>query len=222
MKPTFGSGLLFDSHTEMANNKINGQGVINIFRAWDFPCFRSATAIISCFRLSKGITTGDIFFSKLRGVKEELIGSFEISAPTNNTCISITTPLLLRLDKTGYHYIKAVFHNYKSTMKIPFTVNMQKWPIFSKEEQLYIKNNRNLFGSLRVNVHCQKCKHAYIFEENITEEVVTPGGVMIFPESGKYKCTECGEIIYLRDIQGQIRFTLKQMILQSKKGQYNV
>jgi len=218
MKPKFGSGLLFDSYNKAANNKINGLGVINIFRAWGFPCFRQATAIISLFNLRKGTTTGEIQLSKSRGTETQIIASFNVTSDFNNACTTAVTPLSLKFSEKGHYFIKAVFHDYKSTLKIPFNVNLIKWPIFSEEERKFAKVHRIPSESIRTDVHCQKCAHVYIFGENILEEVPPPGGVMRFPESGEFKCEQCGETIYLKDIQGQIRFSLKQLLSNVMKG----
>ncbi len=219
MKPTFGSGLLFDSYNQTANKKINGLGVINIFRAWGFPCFRQATALISIFNLRKGSTTGDILLSKSRCIEKQIITSFTVTIDANNACMAAATPLLLKFNEKGRYFINAVFHDYKSTLKIPFTVDLQRWPIFSEKEHQFAKEHHIPSGSMRADVHCQKCEHAYIFEENILEEVLPPGGVMRFPESGEFKCEQCSETIYLKDIQGQIRFSLKEMLSNTMRGQ---
>lgn len=220
MKPTFGSGLLFDSYNETANKKINGLGAINIFRAWGFPSFRQATALISIFNLRKGSTTGEILLKKPHAIDKQSIRSFTVTTDSNNSCMTAVIPLSLKFNEKGRHFIYAIFHDYKSTLKIPCIVELQKWPTFSQEERQFVRKHRNiLLGPIRTNLTCQQCSHAYIFEENILEEVLPPGGVTRFPKSGEFECTECNETIYLKDIQGQIRFSLKQMLSNIMRGQ---
>lgn len=220
MKPTFGSGLLFDSYNETSNKKINGLGAINIFRTWGFPSFRQATALISIFNLKKGSTTGEILLGKPHAIDKQSVTSFTVATDRNNSCMTAVIPLLLKFNEKGRHSINAMFHDYKSTLKIPCFVELQKWPVFSQEECQFVREHHNVpIGPIRTNLTCQQCGHAYIFEENILEEALPPGGVTRFPESGEFRCTECNETIYLKDIQGQIRFSLKQMLSNTMRGQ---
>ena len=220
MIPTFGSGLLFDSYNKTANKKINGLGAINIFRAWGFPSFRQAIALISIFNLRKGPTAGEILLRTPHTIEKQHITSFTVTTDSNNSCMTATIPLSLKFNEKGRHFIHAIFHDYKSTLKIPCIVELQKWPTFSEQEHQFIREHRNIpLGPIRTNLTCQQCNHAYIFEESILEEVSPPGGVTRFPKSGEFECTECKETIYLKDIQGQIRFSLKQMLSNIMRGQ---
>lgn len=218
MQPKFNSGLLFDSFNETANKKINGLGAINIFRAWGFPCTRQSIALISIFDLKKGDTKGDILLSKLHGTEETKVTSFTATTNIKNSCITAVIPIAVTFERKGRYYLKAVFHDYKSVLKIHFIVDLQKWPIFSKEELDFIREHPIPYGSIRADIQCNKCSHAYIFEETILEGILPPGGVMRFPESGEFQCEQCNEKIYLRDIQGQMRFSLKEIISNAMRG----
>ena len=218
MQPKFNSGLLFDIGNESPNKKINGLGSINIFRAWGFPCTRRATILTSILDLKKGDNKGDILLSQLHSTEKTKVTSFNAKSNVNNACMTAVIPLAVSFRQEGRYYFKAVFHDYKSVLKIHFIVDLQKWPNFSKEELDFVREYTTPYSSIRADIHCNKCSHAYIFEENILGEVSPPGGVMRFPESGEFQCCQCDEKIYLRDIQGQMRFSLKEIISNAIKG----
>ncbi|MFC1956822.1 hypothetical protein ACFLVY_00795 [Chloroflexota bacterium] len=217
MKPKFGSGLLFNSINTTANKQINGLGLINIFRVWAFPCFRNATAVISIFNLSKGTTTGKLFLTTSKRAEMRAIGDFKVVTDRNNTTLAVTPTLTLEFASGGFYFIRAVLDNYKSTLNIPFSVILQKWPEFTQEERQFAQERELPARTIRADLNCPECKHAYIFQESIFEDIQLPGGVLRFPESGEYVCTECSAPIYLRDIQGQIRFSLKEILLNAMK-----
>lgn len=218
MQPKFNSGLLFDSYNENIKRKIDGIGNINIFRAWGFPCLRQAIMLVSVFNLKKGETKGDILLSQPHKIEEIKVNTFTLTTNINNTWMTAPIPFSVNFRQEGLHYFKTIFHEYKSVLKIHFTVDLQKWPSFSKSELDFVKENPKSFDSIRADIHCDKCSHVYIFEETILEGISPPGGVMRFPKSGKYQCNECGNTIYLKDIQGQIRFSLKERISNAMKG----
>ncbi|HEY33359.1 MAG TPA: hypothetical protein G4O10_09700 [Dehalococcoidia bacterium] len=217
MQPKFNSGLLFDIVQETSNRKINGLGAINIFRAWGFPCRRNATLLLSLLYLKKGANSGDILLGKLRGTEETKLTSFTVTSNINNAHMSAAIPLQLSFKQQGRYYFKSVFHDYRSVLKIHFVVHLQKWPVFSEEELTFVRESPTTYNSIRANIHCDKCSHAYIFEENILDVLPPPGGVMRFPESGEFRCTQCQETIHLKDIQGQMRFSLKEIITSAMK-----
>ena len=218
MQPKFNSGLLFDIVNVTPNNKINGLGSINIFRAWGFPSTRQATILISIFNLKRGDNSGDILLGKLHGTEEIKVAPFSVKSNVNNACMTTAIPVVVTFIEEGRYYFKSVFHDYKSVLNIHFKFDLQKWPIFSKEEIDFVRKNPKPFSSIRADINCNKCSHTYIFEENILEEVPPSGGVSRFPESGELQCGECNEKIYLRDIQGQMRFSLKEIISNAMKG----
>jgi len=218
MQPKFNSGLLFDFFSETPNKKINGLGSINIFKAWGFPSTRRATILISILDLKKGENKGDIVLVQLHNTEETKLTSFSAKSNINNACMTAVIPIVVSFTKEGRYYFKAVFHDYKSVLKIYFNVAMQKWPEFSTEELDFVRANPTPYNSIRADISCNKCSHAYIFEENILGDISPPGGIMRFPESGEIQCAQCDEKIYLRDIQGQMRFSLKEMIFNTMKG----
>jgi len=218
MQPKFNSGFLFDSVNKTANNKVNGIGAINVFRAWGFPCVRQSTALISMFGLKKGDNTGNIVLSKLHSTEETHVASFNAPMSINNSWINAVIPLVVTFNQKGRHYFKAILHDSKSVLKIHFIVDLQKWPKFSKEELDFVIEHPIPYGSIRADIQCNKCSHAYIFEETILEGIMPPGGIMRFPESGEFKCKQCDEIIFLSDIQGQMRFSLKEIITNAMRG----
>ena len=101
------------------------------------------------------------------------------------------------------------------TLTIAFEVRKKDWPQFTKAETEFAKANPNCAKSIRANIHCAKCSYAYVFEETLLE-APPDGGVQRFPESGEFKCIDCQDTLELRDLQGQLRASLKEQVRQAR------
>ena len=62
---------------------------------------------------------------------------------------------------------------------------------------------------MSAQVKCKNCGHSCLFEEKILESEEHSGGTIPFPESGIHECDNCGHNMKLKDIQGQIRASIK-------------
>jgi len=212
-----GSGLLSDSAKMSEHRKIDCYGVFTIFYAWGYPCSRSWTATITIFELPKGESSINVVLKKKRKIIKSLT-SIKVSSGEPNGVSTITIPLKHRFMEPGSYIIECKIDNNKNKLKIPFEVRTKDWPEFTVDEINFAKENPSIPQSLRATVHCEKCEHAYIFEETFLPDMQTKGGVYRFPETGKFICLDCNHTIELRDIQGQLRETLKVMISQKMRA----
>ena len=132
---------------------------------------------------------------------------------------TVTVPIILSYEfsKLGLYNLVISFKDSPGKLKIPFKVKEKKWPIITNDEKRFIKRQKGFFPKFQVNVHCNKCDHVYVFEESIGEIENKKGGVFSFPGNGVFECVECGNTLYLKDLQGQLRSALKDAILKQMR-----
>lgn len=214
INPILGSGILANSSSRSKIGRLDCLGIITVFWAWAFPCIRHWQALITIFNLKKGKTPIAVSIGKRnsRNLSSLLIMDIEIE----DNLSTITVPLALRhsFSEAGLYDLVISFQNYSGKLKIPFEVREKKWPVITKAEKRFIKEQKNFSPKFQLNVHCDKCNHVYVFEESIEEIKSGKGGVYRFPENGDFECIECGNILHLKDMQGQLRSALKDTILK--------
>ena len=211
-----GSGILADSIKKSDQGKIDCYGIFTIFHAWSYPCSRTWNVIVTAFELPKGNTSITVTL-KQKGKNIKSLGTINIDSELTHNVTVIPMPLKYRFEKPGTYFLEFSILDSIKKLKIPFEVRTKDWPEFTAEEIRFAIDNNVLPQNLRANVHCEKCKYAYIFEETIITEHAPKGGVLRFPKSGKFECLDCGQIIELRDIQGQLRASLKDIITKQMR-----
>lgn len=212
-----GSGLLSDSVKISEQGKLDCYGIFTIFYAWAYPCNRSWSIVVTVFELSKGTTPITITLKRDSDVIKEL-ATATIKNKEQNGVSTFSVPLKYRFDTPGTYILECALRNRHNRLRIPFEVRTKGWPEFTEKEIGFAKGNPAIPQSLRANVHCEKCEHAYIFEETFLSDLETKGGIFRFPGSGKFECLECNHTLELRDIQGQLRESLKNIISQSMRA----
>ena len=214
MNPILGSGILANSSSLSQTRKLNCLGIITVFWAWAFPCFRNWQALVTFFNLKKGKTPITVSIGKWNSIKLSSLLMMDIEVKDNIS--SITVPIILnhKFSELGLYNLVISFKDYPGKLKIPFEVKEKKWPIITNAEKRFIYEKKGFFPKFQANVHCDKCDHVYVFEESINLINREKGGVFNFPENGVFECIECGNILYLKDIQGQLRSALKDVILK--------
>lgn len=206
-----GSGLLSDNVKSSEKGKVDCYGVFTIMYAWGYPCSRTWKATITIFELPKGKTS--ITVNLMKGNKIiKALANVTIETDEPNSVIVVPIPMKYRFEKHGLYNLEFSLKDNKNKLRLPFEVRTNEWTQFTEKEIEFAKGNSSIPQSIRANVHCDKCEHAYIFEETFLPELELKGGILRFPESGKFECEECDHAIELRDIQGQLRASLKEII----------
>jgi len=214
INPILGSGILANSSSLSQIGKLDCLGIITIFWAWAFPCIRHWQALITIFNLKKGKTPITVSIGKRNSIKLSSLLMMDIEVKDNFSTITVPILLNYKFSETGLYDLVISFKNYPGKLKIPFEVREKKWPVITEAEKCFIKEQKIFFPKFQVNVHCNKCNHVYVFEESIEEIKNGKSGVYRFPENGNFECIECGDILHLKDIQGQLRSALKDVILK--------
>lgn len=210
----FGSGIMADAVLTAENGKIIAHGIFTSFLAWAYPCRRKCDAIITLFNPpQRGVEI--IMSYRRKGSNYIKIGRFDREKDKKDLLgTTIQVPVQFRFERAGDYELKFVIKGTRTSLIIPFKLNTKEWPVFSEEEKEFVKSNPNYISNIHTNVSCDnaKCNHRYVFEESVTEESKIVGGVHRFPESGIFKCEECGKKLFLKDLQGQIRASLKELL----------
>lgn len=215
--PYFGGGILTDNFALADTGKVNAYGIYTMFWAWDFPCHRRGVAIFTLFDLPKRKTKVTVSIKK-KGSKAKKLSSLIVQLKEDAPPLIQTIALRLTLPSAGSYQLLFSIYGISSKLRIPFEVRKKDWPEFTKAEREFVKTNPMVAKSIRANVHCSQCSHAYVFEESLLE---TPPdkGVQRFPDSGKFKCLSCSRQLRLRDLQGQLRASLKEQVKEVMKRQ---
>ncbi len=213
--PRFGNGILADSFSQVSSNKINLHGIFTVIWAWAYPCQRSCIVAITLFGGPWIDSTLHVSLRKRRSKDDYKVNVLASLTPqiqrgmhSSTACI----PIQFGLKQPGDHEIVCQFEESKRTLRIPFDVRTRPWPVFTEEEKQFVESNPGVIDNMRANISCRECSHAYIFEESIADDSRRVGGVLKFPDTGTFECTDCGQTLNLRDIQGQVRATLKGII----------
>jgi len=211
-KPSFGGGLVADSASESENKKLNLQGVFTLIWAWAYPCSRRWHSVASVFDLPEGDTLCSIEIRKRGSADSAAVKIGAINLPGAKGPSAISAEVSHVFEGPGLYEVRLRLDKYGAMLRIPFEIRTRDWPEFTAEEVKFASSNPDIIGTMRANVVCPKCQAAYVFEENVQSGRQLAGGVRGFPASGVFECETCPHKIYLRDIQGQIRQTLKERL----------
>jgi hypothetical protein len=210
-----GTGLLADKTERTDPGKLNAYGVITVFWAWGFPCFRKAQAVVTLFSLPQG-DTHIVFSLGGPGIEEPLsLGKAEVKASEPNHTMTLDVPIASRFAQPGLYHVIAQFSDRPGRITIPFEIRLKEWPTFTKEEIEFARSNPNVPHTLGARVQCRGCENDYAFEESLLEDFEPSGDVLRFPESGVFECTECDYTLQLRDLHGQARAILKTRLKEA-------
>jgi hypothetical protein len=193
------------------NGKAIAQGLITTFWAWGFPCSRSCVCFATAFDLPVGTTKLILALTGPGGRAKRQVSTFDIPSQNEGAATTAVVPVRFEVRDAGDYSFECNLEGQRRTISLPFLVRQREWPEFTEEEKQFATENNNVTQSLRANVHCSQCSHAFIFEESMVDDKA-PGGVNRFPADGVFKCDDCGHVLRLRDIQGQLRASLKAMV----------
>lgn len=213
----FGSAFLVNSVKESDDKKIDGYGLISAFYSWGYPCDRSWVLLFSLFDLQVGMTSVKISIRHKRELAKRKVMTIHVDVSAEGST-TIHYPLAYRFDKAGRYFIICEIEGSSKKIIVPFDVITKEWPEFSQKEINFGKDSQFIPHSLKANVNCSGCKEAYIFEESFLPDFEPGPGALSFPKLGEKECSNCGQLLFLKDIQGQIRASLKKLITEKMGG----
>lgn len=214
-KPWFGGGIISDSARPQNSGKIDTHGIFTNMYCWGYPAFRAWSLVVTIFDLPR-VKTPVLIGIKRKGNSEiDTIAIVDVKDESNDNSHSLLVDLGYRFQKEGDYEIITYFKDYPARFKTNIRIRTRDWPIFSENEiQVLEKNKALLPHKVSAQVKCSQCNQHYVFEEKILDSVEYSGGTTPFPENGIYECDSCGHRLKLKDIQGQIRATIKDNLIK--------
>jgi hypothetical protein len=206
-----GGALLSDSIAQTDSGKVHAQGIFTMFWAWGFPCARNWFLTLTIFGLSKGKTSIVVGIRKAGDTSETSLAVVDAEVNEDDSSSTLAVQLSHSFEDAGRYEVVCSIRGSTSTLAIPVDVREKAWVEYTDEERAFVKDNPQTPRNLRANVHCKQCSYAYIFEETILNEK-PKGGVNSFPDDGQFECKDCGHVMNLRDVQGRLRASLKELV----------
>lgn len=213
-QPRFGGGVVCDIAKPHPSGKIDANGIFTKFWAWGYPANRNWSLIITLFYVPKKQTTLIFGVRKKGSSKIDTVGTADIQDNNVDNQHTINVQLGYAFDSEGDYEIVCTLKDYKTKLVVPFNIRTREWPTFSENELEFLKENKEKVPfKLSAQIKCKDCGHLYNFEENILPDEEISGGAVRFPDNGEYECEHCGRILKLKDIQGQIRASIKDNLI---------
>ena len=214
----FGSAIFCNFASTEDSGKVNCTGVFTSLLAWAYPSsVKFWHSVVTIYDLPQGTSSISVSISSGRS-KKTTLATVDVENRGGDAGNVINIPINYNFKKEGYFFIHFNIIGITKTLKVPIKVVTQPWPEFSKREIEFMRKNPSEIGSIRANVICSGCSQPYIFEEILVPGGTVPHGVQPFPELGKFQCDTCGRELDLKDIQGQVRSSIKAIVASARKG----
>lgn len=211
--PRFGSGIVADGGRPQQTGKLDVHGIFTQFWAWSFPASRAWTLVVTIFDVPKKQTTLLVKIKRKGESQETTLASTDIIDLNESNGQTIQIDLGHSFKKEGDYEIICTLKNYSTKLSIPFRVRVKEWPEFTEKEIEVLNKNRQILPfRLSAQIKCRSCDHVYVFEECVIPDVAISGGALKFPDNGIFECENCGHSLKLKDIQGQLRATIKDTV----------
>ena len=216
--PSIGSAILADRSNKDETQKVNINGAFTTFWAWGFPCFRKWTATVTLFNLPKGKTSMKAYLNG-PSIKNIIIAGGGIETKYEDTNFIMQFDLEYMFKKPGKYFIDFRYDDFDDSLTVPFEIREKNWAKFTRSEIKFVRKHKNIPDNIEVDIQCKKCDSMYTFVEAIGPEIyLRMPEARQFPLDGSFPCDKCNNIIDLKDIQGQVRETLKGMIISAMRG----
>ena len=212
------AAIFCNSASKGESGKVDCKGVFTSFLAWSYPTsVRSWVALLTVYGLPTGTTTITASISQGKGRKTRLAKA-DIQRVKGDLGSVIYMPLGYQFPSEGFYSVHFNVVGTTKTLRVPLLVATQPWPRTTKRQREFFQSHPAIPHSIRMNVLCSNCSRPFMFEENILPEEELAEGVLPFPESGKLKCGSCSRTLHLKDIQGQLRSSLKTAVVTAMRG----
>lgn len=222
-KTKFGCGLIADNARPQTSGKLDLHGVFTIMHAWGYPATRVWTMVLTIFDLPRIQTTLHVGIRRKGSKQIDTLATADLKDELIDNAHTINMSIGYRFEQEGDYEIVCTLKDYTSTLKIPLRLKTREWPTFTESEISTLEQNKSLLPhKVSAQVKCKKCEQHYVFEEKILPSENYSGGTIPFPENGFYECENCDHKLKLKDIQGQIRASIKDNLLQFIKSSTNV
>lgn len=202
-----GGGLNCDGFKIGQSNKLDLEGTFTVMYLYAFPAQRIWSLVFSALDVAPNDEV-NVFLEGPSGHKTQVSNTAFPKEP-NNPHINASI-IAYSFIEAGTHRFSFEVNGTSQDAEVLFLAVLREWPEFDEEEINLVRNSKGLYSSkASVSVKCGTCSTVYDFEEKLLAEEVITKGYMSFPEEGFLSCPKCQNRIELRDIQGQLRASLK-------------
>jgi len=219
MSTKLGGAILCNATSKGDDNKLDCRGVFTSFLAWAFPT--TPRAWHSILTLYEYPTTDTIFINTAisfgHGRKINLT-KVELPPQKGNFGLIVDIPQFYSFTEEGLYFIHFSIVGTTNTLSLPVKVITQPWPRVTKKQLNFLEKNSLVPNSVQITIICSKCSHPVLFQDSFLPGTTLAKSAHPFPDSGIYKCEECGDIMYLKDIQGQARSSIIATIPKVWRG----
>ena len=215
--PKFGGGVLADRISTARAGKPDAHGIFTYFQAWGFPCHRRANALITVFDMPETKVQCSVSLREGGAGRLAHLADFEIPSPGPRESLTFHLTWGRSFEREGRYELVFKFTHHTGELRLPVEVRTLAWPRFSKAERDYAKSRTDAPKTVRATVTCEGCKAPFFFEESVLKDYKPPPGVHVFPRRGGFTCPKCGEKLELRDLQGQLRSSLKDLLKRARR-----
>lgn len=211
MKTRIGSAI-FSSSIKESQGKKDAAGIFSATWAWGYPANRSWSIIMTLYDVNPGLSTQiNIEISSNHSETPFTIKTIKLDSLTKENTV-IYSRLNYSFPGPGEYEVACRLSDNDNIFTLPMLVKTREWPEFTNEEIEIARNNQQqITYELSIKIDCSYCNKSYKFIENIFKEKL-PRGSFSFPESGIFVCPSCNHEIPTKDLQGQMRSSIKNSI----------
>ena len=211
------AAIFYNSASNVESGKADCKDIFTSFLAWSYPTsVRSWYALLTAYGLPAETITITAAISHRKG-KKTTLASVDVLKGEPNVGNAINIPLRYEFSTEGFYTVHFNVVGTTQAMNVPVVVATQRWPHITKREREFLRSSATVPHSIRISASCSSCLTPYFFEENVLPDEPLAQGVLPFPESGELKCEPCSHILYLKDIQGQLRSSIKTAVVAAMR-----
>jgi hypothetical protein len=216
--PKLAGAIFCNSASKDPGGKINCRAIFTSFLAWAYPTsLRKWFNIITLHHLPKGTTSLSVAISYGRG-KKTTLATADVERGKVDVGNVVYMPVQYQFKKEGFYTVHFSIIESTTILKVPLKVTTKPWPRITKRQIQYLKEHSSVPNSARITILCASCSRPYNLEESVLPDAKLAGGILPFPDTGKFECEDCGHILHVKDFQGQLRDSIKNTVNEAIRG----
>ena len=202
--PKISSLFLADSFEKGNSGKIDATGIFNQINVWGLPATRKLSIILVVNDFKKGNYSIQLSIELPNGEVKDL-SRIDIDVSKKTLGIIEGYEFNIALSEKGTYKIIAVIEQTGESHYTLLDVLTREWPKLPTGKSLETAlKDPNRIKSARAVITCGDCKTDYIFQVNLDPNEDIDDKALNFPEKGEFECKKCGNVIYTKDIEGQV------------------